>query len=151
MKAAGDKIFAAKKAKDAAEEEQFRGNLEVKQRVLVEAEAIDFSDLAKAREQFRVLQSKWNAAGKVPRTQLAKISDSWEKIRKRLADAEASNWRRTDTAALDRSNALTIQLEAAIADLEDRLKLASTKDRGEIEAQLEIRKGWLAAARAAVA
>lgn len=151
MKAAGDRIYAVKKQKDAEEDELFKSNLVLKEQLLAEAEKIDFSNLVQARDQFRTLQTKWNAAGKVPRNQLAKISERWEKIKKRLAEAEASNWKRTDTATIDRSSALTSQLEAAIADLEERLKQASAKDRSEIESQLEVRKGWLAAARAAVA
>lgn len=151
MKAAGDRIYAAKKQKDAEEDELFKSNLALKEQLLAEAEKIDFTNLAQAREQFRALQTRWNAAGKVPRNQLSKVSDRWEKVKKLLADAEASNWKRTDTATIDRSSALTSQLEAAIADLEERLKQASAKERSDIESQLEVRKGWLAAAKAAVA
>lgn len=150
LKTAGDRVFAAKKEKEAAEEEAFKGNLVVKVEILEEAEQLDISDLAAARERFRALQVKWSAAGKVPKNQVSKVADRWERVKRRFADAEAANWKRTDTAALDRSNALTNQLEVAIADLEERLKQASGKDRGEIESQLEIRRGWLAAARAAV-
>ena len=151
LKAVGDRVFAAKKAKDAAEEEEFKGNLDAKLALLTEADKIDFSDVANAREQFRSIQARWSQIGKVPRAQLAKVNDRWDRLRKQLADAEAKDWKRTDTAALDRSNALTTQLEAAIAELEQQLAAASPKDRPEIESQLAVRKSWLDAARAAVA
>ncbi|MBW8731379.1 MAG: DUF349 domain-containing protein, partial [Terrabacter sp.] len=68
FKAAQDTFFTAKDEVVAAEEEQYRGNLTVKEALLVEAEAIlPVTDLEKAKGQLRVIQDKWDAAGKVPR------------------------------------------------------------------------------------
>ena len=67
FKTAQDAFFAAKDAVVAAEDEEYRANLAVKEGLLTEAEAIlPVKDLEAAKAALRVIQDKWDRAGKVP-------------------------------------------------------------------------------------
>ena len=150
FRAAGDAIFAAKKEQDAEIKQSQGANLAAKLELLVKAEAIDVADLAKAKSELSKIQSEWVKIGHVPKDEVRKIEDRMRKVEKKISDAEADQWRRTDPAAKARSNSLVQQLEAAIADLEAELKAASAAKKKDIEAQIEARKSWLVAAQQAV-
>lgn len=67
FKAAQDTFFTAKDAVVQAEEDSYRANLAVKEALLADAEAIlPVTDLEKAKAALRVIQDKWDKAGKVP-------------------------------------------------------------------------------------
>lgn len=150
FRAAGDAIFAAKKEQDAEIKQSQSANLTSKLELLVKAEAIDLADLAKAKSELSKIQSEWVKIGHVPKDEVRNIEDRMRKVEKKISDAEADQWRRTDPAAKARSNSLVQQLEAAISDLEAELKSASATKKKDIEAQIEARKSWLIAAQQAV-
>jgi hypothetical protein len=150
FRAAGDAIFAAKKEKDSEVAVEHKANLEAKLALLAEAEKVDTSDLAAAKSKLSGIQSKWVAIGHVPRDQVRTIEDRLKKVEKKIADAEADAWRRSDPAAKARSNSLVAQLESAIADLELELAKAPATKKKDIEAQIAARKSWLEAAQKAV-
>lgn len=150
FRAAGDAIFAAKKEQDQELKQSQEANLKSKLALLEKAEAIDVSDLAKAKQELSKLQSEWVKIGHVPKDEVRKVEDRLRKVEKKLSDAEADQWRRTDPAAKARSNSLVQQLEAVIAELEAELKAAPASKKKDLEAQIEARKSWLAAAVAAV-
>jgi hypothetical protein len=68
-------------------------------------------------------------------------------VEKRIKDAEQENWRKSDPAAIERTNGVLSQLEQSIAKLEQELKDAeSANDSSKIQkAQeaLEARRSWL--------
>jgi polyhydroxyalkanoate synthesis regulator phasin len=150
FRAAGDAIFAAKKEQDAELRESQAGNLKLKLEILAKVEAIDISDLATAKSEMSKLQSDWVKVGHVPKDEVRKLEDRMRKVEKKIADAEADNWRRSDPAAKARSNSLAEQLESAIAQLEAELASAPASKKKEIQAQIDARKSWLEAAQAAV-
>jgi hypothetical protein len=150
FRAAGDAIFAAKKEQDAELRQSQGENLKLKLEILAKAEAIDVSDLAKAKSEMSQLQAEWVKIGHVPKDEVRKVEDRMRKVEKKISDAEADEWRRSDPAAKARSNSLVEQLEAAIADLEAELAKASATKKKDIQAQIEARKSWLTAAKAAV-
>ena len=156
FKSAQDAFFAAKDEVVAAEEEQYRGNLAVKEALLVEAEAIlPVTDLEKAKAQLRVLQDKWDAAGKVPRSDMERVEKAMRRIEQTVRDAEDRKWRSSNPEVAARAKAMVDQLERAVADLEDDLAKAeasgnASKVRKAREA-LEARQVWLDQARAGVA
>lgn len=150
FRAAGDAIFAAKKEQDAELKQTHEANLKAKLELLAQAEKIEVSDLAKAKSELSKLQSEWVKIGHVPKDEVRKIEDRLRKVEKKISDAEADQWRRTDPAAKARSNSLVAQLEAAIADLEAELKAAPANKKKDIQAQIDARKSWLEAAVAAV-
>ena len=150
FRAAGDAIFAAKKEQDAELKVSQEANLKAKLELLTKAEAIDVTDLAKAKSELSKLQSEWVKIGHVPKDEVRKVEDRLRKVEKKISDAEADQWRRSDPAAKARSNSLVQQLESAIAELEAELKAAPANKKKDIQAQIDARKSWLEAAIAAV-
>ncbi len=156
FKAAQDAFFAAKDEVVAAEEEQYRGNLVAKEALLVEAEAIlPVTDLEKAKAQLRVIQDKWDAAGKVPRADMERVEKAMRRVEQTVRDAEDRKWKSSNPEVAARAKAMVDQLERAVADLEEDLAKAeasgnATKVRKAREA-LEARQVWLDQARAGVA
>ncbi len=71
FRGAQDAFFGARDAANAALDEEFAANAEVKRGLLVEAEAlVPVTDLEAAKRSFRDIAEKWDAAGKVPRDQM---------------------------------------------------------------------------------
>ena len=150
FRAAGDAIFAAKKEQDEELRTSQAENLKLKLELLTKVEAIDVSDLATAKSELGKLQSEWVKIGHVPKDEVRKLEDRMRKVEKRISDAQADEWRRSDPAAKARSNSLVEQLESAIAQLEAELASAPAGKKKEIQAQIDARKSWLVAAQEAV-
>jgi hypothetical protein len=148
FRAAGDKIFAAKKLADEAADAEQKANLAAKLELLKEAEAIDATDLTAASKALSDVQARWVKIGHVPKADVRKVEDRLRKVERKLQDAQNEHWKRTDPAAKDRSNALVEQLEAAIADLEAQAA-ANPKDKKLVDA-IATRRTWLEAAKNAV-
>ncbi len=156
FKAAQDSFFAAKDEVVAAEEEEFKGNLAVKDALLVEAEAIlPVTDLEKAKAQLRAIQDKWDAAGKVPRADMDRVEKAMRRIEQTVRDAEDRKWKSSNPEVAARARAMVDQLERAVADLEDDLARAETSGNPsrirKAREALEARQVWLDQARAGVA
>lgn len=148
FKAAQDTFFEARNADLKASDEEQRGNLEVKEGLLREAEALDTSDLEAAREKLRSIQDRWEDAGKVPRGDLRRIEDRMRAVERKVKQAEEDEWRRTDPRTRHRVEGASSQLHAAIAGYEEALEKARAtgdpKRIQEAEAALEARREWLA-------
>ena len=147
FKAAGDAIYAAKSEVVAIESTEQTANLAVKLELLAEAEKIDASkDLAAAKKQLQSVQTRWEKAGRVPREKLREVEDRLKAIETKVRKAEEDQWRKTDPAAIERTNSVLEQLDAAIAKLDKQLAAAkATKDAKKIkdaEEALEARKQW---------
>ena len=156
FKEAQDRFFAAKDEVVAAEEEQYRGNLTVKESLLVEAEAIlPVTDLEKAKAQLRVIQDKWDAAGKVPRADMERVEKAMRRVEQTVRDAEDRKWKSSNPEVAARARAMVDQLERAVADLQDDLSRAEASgNAGKVKKAreaLEARQVWLDQARAGVA
>ena len=148
FRAAGDKIFAAKKLADEAADAEQKANLAAKLELLKEAEAIETTDLTAAAKTLSDIQARWLKIGHVPKAEVRKVEDRLRKVERKLQEAQNEHWKRTDPAAKDRSNALVEQLEAAIAELEAQLA-AKPKDTSIADA-IAMRRTWLEAAKNAV-
>jgi Domain of Unknown Function (DUF349) len=153
FKAAQDAFFAAKDQVVAAEDEELRANLSVKERLLAEAEAIlPVTDLEAAKAQLRVVQDKWDAAGKVPRTELERLEKGLRRVEAAVRDAEQKRWATSNPEVAARANSLVTQLEDSIASLREDLARAETSGDARRVAQareaLEARQQWLQQARA---
>lgn len=149
FKAAGDAIYAAKSEKMAADDIEFKANLEVKLALVDEAEKIDPSkDLAAAKAALQNIQTRWEKAGKVPRESIKKLDDRLKAVETKIKNVEAEIWRKSDPATVDRTNSVRTQLEASIAKLEaDLEKAKATGDSKKISdatEALETKKAWLA-------
>ena len=152
FKAAQDAFFAAKDAVVAKEEEEFRGNLAVKERLLAEAEQIlPVTDLDAAKAALRSIQDRWDRAGKVPRADLERTEKSMRRIEQAVRDAEEKRWASSNPEAAARAQSLADQLETAMQRLRDDLAKAEASGDAKRVARareaLEAREALLAQAR----
>ena len=154
FKAAQDAFFAAKDQVVAAEEEQFRGNLGVKEELLKEAEALlPVTDLEQAKSALRSIQDRWEAAGKVPRADMERIEKSLRRVEQAVRDAEEKRWKSSNPEVAARAQGMVDQLERAVADLEaDLAKAESSGNESKIRKAreaLDARRAWLEQAKTA--
>ncbi|MDM7853434.1 DUF349 domain-containing protein [Cellulomonas alba] len=148
FRAAQDTFFAARDAQAAATDTEFRANLEVKEQLLSEAEAlVPVRDLAAAKASLRSIQDRWEAAGKVPRGDIQRIEGRLRAVESAVREADQSQWRRTNPETRARAEGAAAQLEQAIAGLE--ADLAQAKAAGDArkiadaQAALDARRAWL--------
>lgn len=154
FRAAQDRFFEARSAAQAEQDEEFRGNLAVKEALLTEAEALlPVTDLQAARASLRDIQERWEAAGKVPRADLGRIERRMRAVEQALHDAEQDRWRRSNPEAKARADGAVAQLEQSIAGLEADLAAATERGderaRAEAEQALAARRAWLEQVRRA--
>ncbi|MGY4642631.1 DUF349 domain-containing protein [Cellulomonas sp. URHB0016] len=148
FRAAQDAFFAARDAQATATDAEFRANLEVKEAILGEAEALlPVTDLAAAKQALRSIQDRWEAAGKVPRADIQRIEGRLRAVEAAVRDADQSQWRRTNPETRARAEGAAAQLEQAIAGLEaDLAKAEAAGDARRIadaRAALDARRSWL--------
>lgn len=149
FKAAQDRFFTARNADLHETEDEQRKNLETKEALLAEAEAIDVAkDLDAAKSALRSVQDRWEEAGKVPRADMRRVDDRLRSIERAVKNAEQDEWRRTDPRTKARVEGASSQLHSAIASYEDALDKARAggdpRKIAEAETALEARKEWLA-------
>lgn len=156
FKAAGDAIFAKKSETAVVENAEQEKNLATKLEILKDAEAIDpTKNLAEAKKSLLAIQQRWEKAGRVPKDKLRATEDKLRAIEAKVRSVEEDQWRKTDPAAIERSNSVTAQLEDSIKKLEDDLAKATTsgdakKVKDATEA-LAARKAWLEVVKASMA
>ena len=148
FKAAGDAIFAARASEVVVESAEQNQNLEAKLAILKDAASIDpQKDLATAKKQLLAIQQRWEKAGRVPKDKLRETEDKLRAIEQSVRKAEEEHWRKTDPAAIDRSNGVISQLEDSIAKLEADLAAAKAKKDAKATEKateaLNARKAWL--------
>ena len=149
FKAAQDTFFQARNADLHETEAEQRQNLEVKEALLTEAEAIDPSaGVDQAKKTLRSVQDRWEEAGKVPRGDMRRIDERLRAVERAVKNAEQEEWRRTDPRTKARVEGASSQLHSAIASYQEALDKAvaggDPKKIAEAEAALEARKEWLA-------
>ena len=149
FKAAQDTFFQARNADLHELEVEQSKNLEAKEALLVEAEAIDpAEDLEAAKKALRSVQDRWEEAGKVPRGDMRRIDDRLRAVERSIKNAEQDEWRRTDPRTKARVEGASSQLHSAIASYQEAYDKAvaggDPKKIAEAEAALEARKEWLA-------
>ena len=153
FRAAQDAFFTAKDTAAAAEDEEFRGNLAVKEELLVEAEAIlPVTDLDAAKASLRSVQERWEAAGKVPRGDLDRVEGRMRRVETAVREAEDAKWKRTNPEVAARARSMVDQLEASVAKAEAEVAEAEAKGNEKKAAaardRLAAQQQWLEQARA---
>lgn len=156
FKSAGDTIFAKKSETAVVENAEQEKNLAIKLEIIKDAASIDpEKDLAGAKKALQVIQQRWEKAGKVPKDKLRETEDKLRAIEAKVRMVEEEQWRKTDPAAIERSNSVTTQLEDSIKKLEAALeKATASKDAKKIKdatEALEARKAWLEVVKASMA
>ena len=156
FKAAGDTIFSKKSETAVVENASMEKNLAAKTELLKEAESIDpEKDLAAAKKSLQSIQQRWEKAGKVPREKLRETEDKLRAIEAKVRRVEEDHWRKSDPAAIERSNSVTAQLEDSIKKLAEALEKAkASNDQKKIKdatEALDARKAWLEVVKASMA
>ncbi|GAA2122367.1 DUF349 domain-containing protein [Nocardioides bigeumensis] len=154
FRGAQDTFFGARDAANAALDEEFAANAEVKRELLTQAEAlVPVTDLETAKRAFRDIAEKWDAAGKVPRDQMKDLEGRLRKVEQAIRSVEEEQWRRSDPEKSRRADDMVSKLEAAIADIQADLdKARATGDERKIksiEDNLASRQAFLDMARRA--
>lgn len=156
FRGAQDQFFAARDAANSALDAEFAANAEVKEAILVEAEALlPVTDVEAAKRAFRDIADRWDAAGKVPREKMKELEGRIRKVEQAIREIEDEKWRRTDPEKSARANDMVAKLEAAIADVQadlDKARAAGdTKRADRLAADIESRTAFLEMARRASA
>ncbi|MDH2416444.1 DUF349 domain-containing protein [Nocardioides sp. CER19] len=156
FRGAQDAFFGARDAANAAIDAEFAANADVKEQLLVEAEALlPVEDLGAAKAAFRDIADRWDAAGKVPRDRIRDLEGRMRKVEQAIKAVEDEQWRKSDPEKSARADDMITKLEAAIAEVEDDLAKARTsgdaKRVASLEENLESRKQFLEMARRASA
>ena len=156
FRGAQDAFFGARDAATAEQDKEFAANAEVKEKLLVEAEALlPVTDLDAAKRAMRDIAERWEAAGKVPRDRIKELEGRIRKVEQEIRGAEDEQWKRTDPEKSARADDMVSKLEAAIAQVESDLERArsSGNDRKvkELEENLASRQSFLEMAKRASA
>lgn len=155
FRAAQETFFAARHADQAVQDAELAANLAVKEALLVEAEALlPITDLRHAKARLRELQERWEAAGRVPRSDLDRLERRMRAVEQAVRAGEDVRWRSSNPEARARARSAVDQLETAIADLEADLLRASDQGKAakvaQTQAALTARREWLQQARRAL-
>ncbi|ACY97684.1 protein of unknown function DUF349 [Thermomonospora curvata DSM 43183] len=148
FKAAQDTFFAARAAAYAERDHELRGNAEIKEQLLVEAERLlPVRDVRQARQALRSIQERWDAAGPVPRDMRDRLENRLRKVEEAVRAAEEAEWQRTNPEARARAEATVAQLRSSIEQLEKQLAQAREagrdKEAKDAEEALTARRAWL--------
>ena len=151
---AQDNFFAARDAANAAQDAEFAANADIKDKLLVEAEAlVPVTDLDAAKSAFRDISERWDAAGKVPRERMKDLEARIRKVEQAIRAVEDEQWRRTDPEKSARADDMVSKLEDAIAKIESDLAAAQAsgneRKAKELAENLESRQAFLEMARRA--
>ena len=143
FRAAQDAFFTARNAHFSVQDEELRGNQQVKETILAEAETIDPAQgLEQAKARLRSLQDRWEGVGKVPRDVVRSLEARMGAVEDKVRSAGESRWRRQEESPF------TVRLREKVAELEGKLERARTAGRptDELEAALVTQRQWLSQA-----
>ncbi|GEP34080.1 hypothetical protein NSZ01_18480 [Nocardioides szechwanensis] len=154
FRGAQDTFFGARDAANAALDAEFAVNAEVKEKLLVEAEALlPVTDVEAAKRAFRDIAEKWDAAGKVPREKIKDLEARIRKVEQTIRGLEDEQWRKSDPEKSARADDMVAKLQAAIAgveaDLEKARAAGNEKKVKELTDNLESRQAFLEMAKRA--
>jgi hypothetical protein len=154
FRGAQDKFFGNRDETNAALDAEYAANAEVKEKLLVEAEALlPVTDVEAAKKAFRDLADRWDAAGKVPRERMKELEGRIRKVETEIRGVEEEAWKRSDPEKSARADDMVAKLEAAIAEVEADLEKAKAagndKKVKELEENLASRQSFLEMAKQA--
>lgn len=156
FRAAQDAFFTARQQVNAQRDAEFGRNLQAKQELLVQAEALlPVRDPKAARSALRRLQERWGEVGRVPRESMREIDRRMRAVEEAVGAAVDEAWRRSNPEARRRAESTVSQLRESIDSLQQRAEAAAAagdeRARGEAEEALRARRDWLAQAERTLA
>ncbi|KQY64221.1 MULTISPECIES: DUF349 domain-containing protein [unclassified Nocardioides] len=154
FRGAQDAFFGARDAANAELDMEFAANAEVKEALLVEAEALlPVTDVEAAKRAFRDIADKWDAAGKVPRDKIKPLEARIRKVETAIRGVEDEQWKKSDPEKSARADDMIGKLESAIdeisADLDKARSDGNDKLVKDLEENLASRRAFLDMARKA--
>ncbi len=156
FRGAQDQFFGARDAANAELDREYAGNAEVKDALIVRAEALlPVTDQEAAKRAFREIAEKWDDAGKVPRDRVKELEARIRKVEQAIRAVEDDRWKRSDPEKSARADDMVAKLGSAIAEVEAQLEQARAAgdDRRaqRLEDDLSSRRAFLDMARKASA
>lgn len=154
FRGAQDTFFGARDAANAELDQEYAANAEVKEALLVEAEALlPVTDVEAAKRAFRDIADKWDAAGKVPRDRIKPLEARIRKVEQAIRGVEDEQWRKSDPEKSARADDMVGKLQSAIDEINGKLDKARAagdqKKVKDLEADLASRQAFLDMARKA--
>jgi hypothetical protein len=127
FKAAQDAFFAARAEADAAADARLAGNVAVKESLALEAEALlPISDLKAAKETLRSIQTRWDAAGELPRSDRDRLEKRLKAVEEAVRAMDSQRWQRDNPEARARAAATVERFRAAAEKHEAALARATS-------------------------
>ena len=119
FKTAQDTFFAAKNADLEKRQGSMVENLQKRESLLLEIEALlPISDFKSARRSFRDLESKWQKIGITDRKKMPALQIRVDKVSQAIAELENNHARRSDPTAIAQANKVVQSLVEAIENYE---------------------------------
>ncbi|WP_326600095.1 DUF349 domain-containing protein [Streptomyces sp. NBC_01803] len=148
FRAAQDVFFQARSEAFAERDAEQRDNLARKELLAAEAEKLlPITDLKSARAALRSIGERWEAIGHVPRDARPAIEGRMAVVERAIAEAEETEWRRTNPEARARAAGLTGQLQDAVDRLREQAERAraqgNTAKADKLEQELAGRQALL--------
>ncbi|MGA1480980.1 MAG: DUF349 domain-containing protein [Candidatus Nanopelagicales bacterium] len=138
FRAAQDAFFAARDAVNAERDVEHRANLERKQQLAAEAEAIlPVSDIAAAKRALRSVQERWESVGHVPRADKERIDRRLKAVEDAVRQADDRRWAATDPARRARAEDTAEKFRASLQKAEESLAAARAKGDARAVAKAE--------------
>lgn len=156
FKTAQDAFFAAKNADLEKREVSMVANLEKREALITQIEAIlPFTDVKVAKAAFRELMNQWVKIGITNRDKRAALDARVAKVEEAIKSSEAELWRKSDPAAKARAQDVVNQLNDAITNYEKTAEKAESagnaKKASEARESAAARRVWLAEAQKSLA
>ncbi|MDN4161600.1 DUF349 domain-containing protein [Nocardioides abyssi] len=138
FRGAQDTFFGNRDAAAAEQDQEFAANADVKEQLLVEAEAlVPVTDVENAKRAFRDIADRWDAAGKVPRDRMKELEGRIRKVEQAIRAVEDEQWKRSDPEKSARAGDMVLKLEAAIAQVQAELDQARAAGNDKLVRELE--------------
>lgn len=155
FRAAQQLFFDARRAKDLAADQEFRANLEAKEALLAEAEALlPVEDVDAVKPLLHSIQDRWDAIGFVPSSERGRIEGRMRAVEDAVREAEDAEWRRSNPETQARANGMIGQLEAQLDALKEQLAAAETAGDGkrakDLAETLATKQAWLEQIRSTI-
>ena len=143
FRAAQDAFFARRSATFAERDAEQVENQRRKDTIIAEAETLDLQDPKAAQAALRVLQSRYDDVGHVPREAIRRNDDRMRAAEQRVRDAVDAQWKRGSAE----SNPFLSELRARLGEAEAKLERArASGDAARIaraEAEVEQRRALI--------
>lgn len=125
FRAAQEEFFAARDAANAVRDAEHQGNLQRKEALVVEAEAlVPIANLGAAKASLRGIQERWDAIGHVPRADRDRIEGRLRAVEEQIRRADQDRWRSTNPEAKARAEDTAQKFRAALGKAEAALAAA---------------------------